>query len=104
VTLFGIFLTPVFFFVIDYIAGWHLFSTGWLYHTGRIGLDVVRLGFVRRSARRLAGKLAAAAQSSNSERGHSAAPHESAPRDTADAPAANVESKPASVSVTSGKG
>jgi multidrug efflux pump len=104
VTLFGIFLTPVFFFVIDYIAGWHLFSTGWLYHTGRIGLDVVRLGFVRRPVRRLAGKLAAAAETSKSERGRSAAPHESAPRDTVDAPAANVESKIASVPVTSGKG
>jgi multidrug efflux pump len=57
VTLFGIFLTPVFFFVIDRVAGWRLFSTGWIHRGGQIGLDVVSFGFVRRPGRRLAGYL-----------------------------------------------
>ena len=57
VTLFGIFLTPVFFYVIDRVAEWHAFSTGWIHRSGVIALDVLRLGFIRRPARRLVEKL-----------------------------------------------
>ncbi len=51
VTLFGIFLTPVFFLVIDRIGHWHFFSLGWVRTTGRLSLDILRLGFLTRGAR-----------------------------------------------------
>jgi len=49
VTFFGICLTPVFFFVIDRLAGAHLFSMGRLARAGELALDFVRLRFVRRN-------------------------------------------------------
>ncbi len=48
VTLFGIVLTPVFFFVIDRLAGRDQFSTGRLHQTGEIALDVISLRFIRK--------------------------------------------------------
>jgi multidrug efflux pump len=52
VTLFGIFLTPVFFLVVDRISHWQMFShDGFLSRTGRFVMDVLRLGFLRRPVR-----------------------------------------------------
>lgn len=51
VTFFGILLTPVFFFVIDHIAGTHWFTTGRLHSFGNILLDVLSLKIVRREVR-----------------------------------------------------
>jgi multidrug efflux pump len=52
VTLFGILLTPVFFYVIDRAAGMHLFSNSALSLAGNVGLDVLSLGFIRRPLRK----------------------------------------------------
>ena len=51
VTMFGILLTPVFFFVIDRIAGMHVFSSGHLHLAGNLAIDALSLGFVRRPIR-----------------------------------------------------
>lgn len=48
VTFFGIFLTPVFFYVIDWLASRHLFSGGVFPGIGKMGLDIISLGFLRR--------------------------------------------------------
>jgi multidrug efflux pump len=48
VTFFGIFLTPVFFYVIDWFAEQHLFSLAALRRIGRTMGDMVTLGFLRR--------------------------------------------------------
>jgi len=48
VTLFGIFLTPVFFSVVEHVSHWHVFSTGWLPRIGQEALRVLRLEPVRR--------------------------------------------------------
>jgi hypothetical protein len=53
VTLFGIFLTPVFFYVIDRLASLQMFSTGRLHQFGRISLQMISIGFLRRRPRRL---------------------------------------------------
>jgi multidrug efflux pump len=50
VTLFGIFLTPVFFFTIDWLGDTHLFSSPWARRLSGIALDVVSLRGVRRLA------------------------------------------------------
>ncbi len=47
VTLFGIFLTPVFFYVINWLSETSLFNAGLLPRLGRIGLDVLTLGLWR---------------------------------------------------------
>ena len=48
VTFFGIFLTPVFFYVIDWLSSRHLFSSGTFPGIGKLALDVISLGFLRR--------------------------------------------------------
>lgn len=48
VTFFGIFLTPVFFYVIDWMSSRHLFSDGTFPTMGKLTLDVISLGFLRR--------------------------------------------------------
>lgn len=48
VTFFGIFLTPVFFYVVDWLAHRHLFSSGTFPGIGKLSLDVITLGFLRR--------------------------------------------------------
>jgi len=57
VTLFGIFLTPVFFSVIEHTGQWRIFSTGWLPRVGAEALKVLRMEPLRRgiaaTARRL---------------------------------------------------
>jgi multidrug efflux pump len=59
VTLFGILLTPVFFFVIDRIAGMQVFSSGHLHVAGTMALDVLNLGFIRRPIRARLARAAA---------------------------------------------
>src|SRR6202011_5005698 len=51
VTLFGIFLTPVFFFTIDWLGESRLFASRWARRVGGIALDV----FAFRGVRRLGG-------------------------------------------------
>ena len=52
VTLFGIFLTPVFFLVVDRLSHWSLFShDSRLFRAGHFVMDILRLGFLRRPAR-----------------------------------------------------
>jgi hypothetical protein len=52
VTIFGIFLTPVFFLIVDRISHWSIFSGhGPLARIGRILTDVMRLRFLTRPVR-----------------------------------------------------
>jgi multidrug efflux pump len=51
VTLFGIVLTPVFFFTIDWLGDTRLFASRTAYRLGRLALDVFALGSMRRLAR-----------------------------------------------------
>ena len=53
VTLFGVFLTPVFFYVIDGFAGRRLLSTGFVPRAAALLLDVVSLQFVHRALKHL---------------------------------------------------
>jgi len=53
VTFFGILLTPVFFYVIDRIAGLHLFSAGHLHDAGNLVLEILSLRILKRLARAL---------------------------------------------------
>ncbi len=47
-TLFGVFLTPVFFFTINRLGESRLFSSHFVQATGALALDVLRLGSVWR--------------------------------------------------------
>ncbi len=55
VTLFGIFLTPVFFFTIDWLGGTPLFASRLMHHVGRFSLDMLTLRPVRKLAGRVRG-------------------------------------------------
>ena len=46
VTLFGIFLTPVFFLVVDRISHWRVFTDRAVGRIGRLLLDLLRLRFI----------------------------------------------------------
>ena len=48
VTFFGIFLTPVFFYVIDLMGEWQIFASGMVARSGAFALDILRLGFILR--------------------------------------------------------
>jgi len=48
VTVFGIFLTPVFFFMIDWLGDSHLFASRWARRVKSVTLDVFALRGVRR--------------------------------------------------------
>ena len=48
VTFFGIFLTPIFFYVIDAMSEWHVFSTGIVPRVGHVMIDTLQFGFLRR--------------------------------------------------------
>jgi multidrug efflux pump len=48
VTFFGIFLTPVFFYVIDRMSDWHMFSSGIVGQFGQQVMRVIRLEFIWR--------------------------------------------------------
>jgi multidrug efflux pump len=56
VTLFGVFLTPVFFFVIDGLSESRLFTSPRVRKFATAALDVLRLGFLRRGLRQPAVK------------------------------------------------
>ena len=62
VTLFGIFLTPVFFYVIEWFSELWPFNTPEAKHAGTLALDVLTLGYVRRLARRCWRRAAEAAR------------------------------------------
>ncbi|MBS0203806.1 MAG: multidrug efflux RND transporter permease subunit [Planctomycetes bacterium] len=53
VTFFGIFLTPVFFYVIDRLADWRMFGSGVIPRVGNAVMDTIRFGFIRRPVARL---------------------------------------------------
>ena len=57
VTLFGIFLTPVFFYVIDSMSEWRPFSSGLPSRISRVLMDLLQLRFLRRPLRGLATRL-----------------------------------------------
>jgi multidrug efflux pump len=61
VTLFGIFLTPVFFYVIEHVTGWRIFSMGWLPKIGGAALAVLTLKPVRKGVVAVSRRVAAAA-------------------------------------------
>lgn len=48
VTFFGIFLTPIFFYVIDWMSDWRVFSTGLVPRVGHTIIDTLQFGFARR--------------------------------------------------------
>jgi multidrug efflux pump len=52
VTLFGIFLTPVFFLVVDHLSHWQVFTEGIVGRIGRFALDIIRLRFITRPLKR----------------------------------------------------
>jgi multidrug efflux pump len=56
VTIFGLFLTPVFFCVIEWLAEGRLFRSRWVRRAGQGGLDLLRLQPVGRLLRVLAQK------------------------------------------------
>ena len=58
VTFFGIFLTPVFFFVVDRMAHWHVFTFGPVAQVAGAALAAVQPRFWWRTAKRGAGVLA----------------------------------------------
>jgi multidrug efflux pump len=70
VTLFGIFLTPVFFFVIDHLAEWPALRDRWPGRWGQQLLDVLRLGFLWRPLVRGVRKGAAAIRPTPGRRPH----------------------------------
>src|SRR5439155_16613132 len=61
VTLFGIFLTPVFFSVVEHISHWKIFSTGWLPQIGGEALKVLRFEPLRRGIWHVSRRLRRAA-------------------------------------------
>jgi multidrug efflux pump len=72
VTFFGIFLTPVFFYVIDRMTDWRMFSSGAIPRIGQTLLDMIRLGFLTRPATRLWRRLTASRSAKQ--------PHQERPR------------------------
>ena len=62
VTLFGIFLTPVFFYVIEWFSELWPFNTPEAKHAGKLALDVLTFAYVRRMGGRLWRRAAAVAR------------------------------------------
>ena len=50
VTLFGIFLTPVFFYVVEWVSETSLFNNPWMKRFHDVSLDILTLRFVPRLA------------------------------------------------------
>jgi hypothetical protein len=71
VTFFGIFLTPVFFFVIDGVTHLRVFSSGTLHKISDGLLDTLRFGFIRRPAASALRRLAQAGAKPKRARGKS---------------------------------
>ncbi len=59
VTIFGIFLTPVFFLVVDHASHWHFFSAGLAGRTGRLMMEILSVRFIRRPVRSMLSSMAA---------------------------------------------
>jgi multidrug efflux pump len=59
VTLFGIFLTPVFYYVIDKLSGFWLFSSRLAQGAGRMATDALRLKFLWSPAKKAWAKMTA---------------------------------------------
>jgi multidrug efflux pump len=59
VTLFGIFFTPVFFFVVDRLSHWRVFTEGIIGRIAAAVMDVIRLRFVTRPLKRVLQRKAA---------------------------------------------
>jgi multidrug efflux pump len=53
VTLFGIFLTPVFFAVIDQMTEWKILSGGWVASVGKLLINLLTLAPIRHGIVRL---------------------------------------------------
>ena len=74
VTLFGIFLTPVFFYVVEWVSESSLFNNPWMKRFHDVSLDVLTLRFVPRLAHeywnaRLIKRPVAAPKKSQRQRG-----------------------------------
>ncbi|QDU29764.1 Efflux pump membrane transporter BepG [Anatilimnocola aggregata] len=67
VTLFGIVLTPVFFYVIEHFAEWHWFSHGWLQRLSAQSLAVLRLEPLRRGLKSLSNQVFAPQKAGTSQ-------------------------------------
>jgi multidrug efflux pump len=65
VTLFGIVMTPVFFYTIDRLSGSQLLDSPPVRLAGGVALDALRLGFLFRALRAAAARLTAQARSSH---------------------------------------
>ena len=86
VTLFGIFLTPVFFSVIERVALWKVFSTGWLPQIGGEALKVLRLEPLRRGIAAASRRIIAVANPRT--RGRGSRPATQPPQDHSSEPVA----------------
>jgi multidrug efflux pump len=86
VTLFGIVMTPVFFYTIDRLGSARLLSSPPVHRAGGVALDVLRLGFLVRPLQAGAARLMAHARPGNAERAQStraARPNTVSPADIA---------------------
>jgi multidrug efflux pump len=75
VTVFGIFLTPVFFFVVNRLADARVFTTAPVRFASGLALDLLSLGYLKRLARRVSRATAAAPSEAVSSRRASANGH-----------------------------
>jgi ABC-type phosphate/phosphonate transport system permease subunit len=80
VTVFGVFLTPVFFFVIDRFARWQHWHQGWIAKTSRLTLDLLRGGPAIRAANRTWRWLAPPATKTTSQKQSDPSDAPSSPR------------------------
>jgi multidrug efflux pump len=90
VTIFGLVLTPVFFYTIDRLGDWHLFRSGPVRAVGGFALDILRLGFIVRPLHRAARRFAGSAPAGRPHEHNGAESH---PRTSA----ASGEKEPATV-------
>ena len=65
VTLFGIFLTPVFFLVVDRISHWRVFTDRAVGRIGRLLLDLLRLRFITGPVKAMLASITAKSAKSN---------------------------------------
>jgi hypothetical protein len=93
VTLFGIFLTPVFFSVIEHVSLWKVFSTGWLPRIGAESLKILRLEPLRRGIAATSRRIIAVAKPRTKQQ--VARPVPPQPQEERPAEPLAVEAKPA---------
>ena len=99
VTLFGIFLTPVFFYVIDSMSEWRQFSSGWPARLSRYLMDILQLRFLRGPLRGLISRLGSKGPSPKSGQG---TPPGSMPKPRETAPSANASLTDGSTALDAG--